>query len=90
MADAAKISGFNMNYFSSLFHKTTGKTYKEYLNDLKLEYAKKLVLSNHLSISEICFASGFNSLPNFLKNFKAHYSTSPGSMRKAHLDKKAE
>ena len=77
MATAADISGFNMNYFSSLFHKVTGKTYKEYLNDLKLEYAKKLVLSGNLSISDICFASGFNSLPNFLKNFKVRYGTSP-------------
>ncbi len=84
MAEAAEISGFNMNYFSSLFHKVTGKTYKEYLNELKLEYAKKLVLSGNLSISEICFASGFNSLPNFLKNFKSYFGTSPGSMRKEH------
>lgn len=90
MADVAKVSGFNMNYFSSLFHKVTGKTYKEYLNTIKLEYAKKLVLSGHLSVSEICFASGFNSLPNFLKNFKAFYGTSPGTMRKAHLGKKEE
>ena len=86
MATAADISGFNMNYFSSLFHKVTGKTYKEYLNDLKLEYAKKLVLSGNLSISDICFASGFNSLPNFLKNFKVRYGTSPGNMRKEHLN----
>ena len=84
MAEAARISGFNMNYFSSLFHKVTGKTYKEYLNDLKLEYAKKLVLSGSLSISEVCFASGFNSLPNFLKTFKLRYGMSPGNMRKIH------
>ncbi len=84
MATAASVSGFNMNYFSSLFHKVTGKTYKEYLNNLKLEYAKKLVLSGHLTISEVCFASGFNSLPNFLKNFKLRYGISPGSMRKNH------
>ncbi len=86
MATAADISGFNMNYFSSLFHKVTGKTYKEYLNDLKLEYAKKLVLSGSLPISDICFASGFNSLPNFLKNFKIRYGTSPGNMRKEHIN----
>ncbi len=89
MAATAEFSGFNMNYFSSLFHKVTGKTYKEYLNELKLDYAKKLVLSGNLSISEICFASGFNSLPNFLKNFKAHFGTSPGNMRKEHKNTSA-
>ncbi len=90
MATAAEVSGFNMNYFSTLFHKVTGKTYKEYLNNLKLEYAKKLVLSGHLSISEICFASGFNSLPNFLKNFKLRYGISPGAMRKEHQSSPSE
>lgn len=86
MAAAAEVSGFNMNYFSSLFHKVMGKTYKEYLTELKLEYAKKLVLSGQLSISEICYASGFNSLPNFLKTFKLRFGISPGNMRKTHLD----
>ncbi len=85
MESVAEYAGFNKNYFSSLFHKVTGKTYKEYLNELKLEYARKLVLSGHLSISDICFVSGFNSLPNFLKAFKSYYGTSPGLMRKEHL-----
>ncbi len=84
MATAAEVAGFNMNYFSSLFHKITGKTYKEYLTELKLEYSKKLVLSGQLSISEICYASGFNSLPNFLKSFKLRFGVSPGNMRKTH------
>ena len=87
MATAADISGFNMNYFSSLFHKTTGQTYKNYLSLLKLEHAKKLVLSSKISVTEICFASGFNSLPNFLRSFKAHFGTSPGAMRKNHGQK---
>ncbi len=86
MAATAEVSGFNMNYFSSLFHKVMGKTYKEYLTELKLEYAKKLVLSGQLSISEICYASGFNSLPNFLKTFKLRFGISPGNMRKTHSD----
>ncbi len=82
MAQAAEISGFNQNYFSSLFHNATGKTYKEYLNHLKLEYAKKLILSTDISITEVCFSSGFNSLSNFLRIFKNTYGTSPAKMRK--------
>lgn len=87
MAQAAEISGFNRNYFSSLFHSVTGKTYKEYLNDLKLKHAKKLILSSNISVTELCFASGFNSLANFLRVFKAEYGISPGDMRKKHLQR---
>ena len=86
----AKISGFNKNYFSSLFHKTTGHTYKNYLNLLKLEHAKKLILSGGISITEICYASGFSSLPNFLRSFKAHFGISPGEMRRSHSRTLAE
>ncbi len=78
----SNLSGFNKNYFSTLFHKSTGKTYKEYITVLKLEHSKKLLLAGKLSISEICFASGFSSLPNFLRSFKSHFGVSPSIMRK--------
>lgn len=86
MSAAAAMSGFNRNYFSGLFHEKTGKTYKEYLNALKLEYSKKLLLSGDLSITEICYASGFNSLTNFLRAFKKKYGIAPGAMRKVHTE----
>ena len=88
MAQAAESAGFSRNYFSGLFHSVTGKTYKEYVNSLKLEHAKKLILSSSISVTEVCFASGFNSLTNFLRAFKNEYGISPGAMRKNHLSQK--
>ena len=84
LIQVAEIAGFNKNYFSGLFHQTTGKTYKEYLNALKLEHSKKLALTSNLSVTEICYASGYNSLTNFLRAFKNHYGVSPAAMRKSH------
>ncbi len=82
LAQVASIAGLNKNYFSGLFHETTGKTYKEYLNSLKLEHAKKLVLTSNIPVTQICFASGFNSLTNFLRVFKEAYNISPTAMRR--------
>lgn len=82
LEQVASVAGLNKNYFSGLFHETTGKTYKEYLNFLKLEHAKKLVLTSNIPVTEICFASGFNSLTNFLRVFKESYQISPTAMRK--------
>ncbi len=84
LVQVAEIAGFNKNYFSGLFHETTGKTYKEYLNALKLEHSKKLVITSNLPITEICFAVGYSSLTNFLRVFKSYYGVSPAAMRKAH------
>lgn len=87
MVQVAEIAGFNKNYFSGLFHASTGKTYKEYLNALKLEHAKKLTLTSNIPVTEICYASGFNSLTNFLRVFKNEYGTSPATMRKEYKKK---
>lgn len=84
MTDMAGLFGFNTNYFSTRFHQFTGKTFKSYLNLLKLEYAKKLLLSGDLPVTEIGFAAGFTSLPNFLRCFKAHFGMSPGALRRVH------
>ena len=82
LEQVASVAGLNKNYFSGLFHHATGKTYKEYLNSLKIEHAKKLVLTSNIPVTEICFASGFNSLTNFLRTFKAVFKVSPAVMRK--------
>ncbi len=87
LIQVAQIAGFNKNYFSGLFHQTTGKTYKEYLNALKLEHSKKLVLTSNIPITEICYAAGYNSLTNFLRVFKSNYGVSPAAMRKSHKNK---
>ena len=73
----AKIVNLNPNYFSKIFKASIGINYNEYLTLLKLSYAKKLLISNCLSVTEICFASGFTSLSNFMKVFKEKTGVSP-------------
>ena len=80
--EAAKVAGLNPGYFSSVFHQFTGKTYKKYLTDLKMNYAKKLLLSGNLSVTEICYNSGYNTLSHFLREFRKYYGTTPADMRK--------
>ena len=82
LSDVASNLGITPNYLSEQFHEVKGKKYKEYLNDVRLMYAKKLLLSSNLSVTEICFASGFSSLSNFLRVFKTKFGTSPQAMQK--------
>ena len=53
--ETADITGLQKNYFCRKFKETTGKTYVEYLNDLKIDYAKQLIQSTEKSITELCF-----------------------------------
>lgn len=86
LKETAKVANLNPNYFSQRFREITGKTYKSYLTNLKISYAEKLLLSNQFSITEICFASGFSSLSNFMKVFHKKKGMSPTAFGKATLN----
>lgn len=74
-------------YFSSLFRETMGVRFSKYLMDMRLEYAKRLLINSKHSITEICYMSGFTSLSHFLRCFKTAYGTSPKKYREQNADK---
>lgn len=65
----AEKGGYSPTYFSSLFHKETGKCLSDFINDLRIHYAKLLLRSTTLSVTEICHKSGFKSVSNFFRVF---------------------
>lgn len=69
------------SYFSVCFHKVTHTTFKNYLQELRLSFAMTLLKSSQLSVTEICYASGFNTLSHFLRTFKQRYGESPNHFR---------
>lgn len=87
LSQLAEQAGYNPNYFSELFRRTTGETYIEKLNDLRANYACTL-LANGSSVYDACFASGFGSLSNFLTIFKAKCGCSPSQYKKQHRKNK--
>lgn len=82
LSQVSKIAHYNTSHFSSSFHKAMGMTYSEYLNMLKLSYAKELLLSTDLKIADICYECGFTSTSNFLRIFKKAVGISPLQFRK--------
>jgi AraC-like DNA-binding protein len=81
----ARLVGLSPNYFSESFSKQTGSTFQAYVRDLRLNFAKSLISTTTLPITEICFAAGFNTLPYFERAFKARYGLSPRGLRNAIL-----
>lgn len=85
LSELAEIAHYNTSYFSIVFHRELGMTYCQYLNMLKISYAKSLLLSSGLKISDICFECGFTSRANFLRLFKKQVGLSPLQFRKMAL-----
>ncbi len=84
LEDAAKIAGYNKDYFCRVFHAYTGQSYLQYLTEIKLKYACSQLTAGSRSIDGICFDSGFNSLPSFWRAFRRKFGCSPSAWRKKH------
>ena len=80
---AASSVGFHPAYFSTLFKRALGIGYTEYLNHLRIAYAKSL-LARGASVSEACFGCGFASLSNFQHTFKKFVLMTPSEYKREH------
>ncbi len=69
-------------YLSSLFLKETGVNFKAYLDNIRFEYAQKLLSSKNLTVLQVCNASGFSDYTNFTRRFKKRYGISPSEYKK--------
>ncbi|WP_298238503.1 AraC family transcriptional regulator [uncultured Algibacter sp.] len=63
--------------FNRFIKSRTGKTFIEYLNDVRIGYASRFLVEKDLSISEIAFTCGFNTLTNFNRQFKKQKGCTP-------------
>ncbi|MDP3641937.1 MAG: AraC family transcriptional regulator [Bacteroidota bacterium] len=64
------------------FKMNMGMTIFEYLNQIKTEFACKLLMDNDLSIMDVCLDSGFNNLSHFNKQFKKSTGVPPSEYRR--------
>ncbi len=64
------------------FKMKMGMTIFEYLNQIKIEFACKLLMDQDLSILEVCYDSGYNNLSHFNKQFKKTTGVAPSEYRK--------
>ena len=56
--------------FSRYFKHHTSKTFSNYVTEIRIGHAKRLLMENDHNISEICFHCGFNNLSNFYRHFR--------------------
>lgn len=85
MAEKAHMSP---TYFSALFKVVKGKTFIEYLNEIRIRKAMDLLLHTGQSVTEISLAVGFNHLGHFNRMFKKMVGTTPTYYRKEAVRKK--
>ena len=81
LGDVAKAVNTSTFYFCKMFKKATGLNFTDYLSRVRVEKARNLLLNPNLRISEIAFASGFQSLSHFNRVFRRIAGESPTRYR---------
>ncbi len=81
LADVAEQLYMSPEYFSRFFSKTMKKTFFEFLNEYKISKSCKLLIETDKPISDICYDSGFESIPFFYRQFKKFKNCQPRQYR---------
>lgn len=82
--DLAKLAGMHPSAFSRFFKNGTQRTVTDYVNELRIGLASRLLLETELSILEICLRSGYENASNFNRRFREHRGMTPREFRAAH------
>ena len=67
--------------FCRYFKKITNKTFTQFVNEYRLVHASKLLAEQPISITQVCYDSGFNNFSHFNKSFKAFTGQNPSEYR---------
>jgi AraC-like DNA-binding protein len=75
--EIAGVANISPHSFCRYFKSRSRKTYSQFLLELRIGHACKLLLESNLSVAQVCFESGFNNFANFNKYFKTLTGKSP-------------
>ena len=80
--DVSNMFFINPNYLSIVFKQTTGKTFSQYLAEIRMRKACELLSQTGMSLEEICGSIGYTDYYSFIKAFKKIYGITPGKFKR--------
>ncbi|AZQ65248.1 AraC family transcriptional regulator [Flammeovirga pectinis] len=83
LQEIADIACLTTNSFCRFFKKSTKKSFRQYLNEVRIKNASRLLIQENYQISDVCYEVGFNSITNFNKQFKQIIGKTPKEYRMA-------
>ena len=80
--EVAKSAGLSLSRALHLFKEETGMSFSQYINKLRIDYGKYLLLNTDINIADLASEVGFYDQSHFTKNFKKMERMTPSSFRK--------
>ena len=84
----ADLVGVTPVAFSRFFHQRTGRTLSDYIIEIRLGAAARMLIDSTKMVAEICYDCGFNTLSNFNRLFRKHKGCTPTAFRENFNKKK--
>ena len=81
LSKLAEIAGMTPTSFSRFFRKRAGRPLTEYITDVRLGHAARMLVDTTHNIAEICYMCGYNNISNFNRHFKARRGFTPKEFR---------
>ncbi|WPU96250.1 AraC family transcriptional regulator [Mucilaginibacter sabulilitoris] len=88
LEEIANVANLSATSFCRYFKRVTNKSYHDFLMEIRISNACRLLIEDKLSIHAICFECGFGNLANFYRYFGRIKQTTPDKYRRTYLDRK--
>jgi AraC-like DNA-binding protein len=87
LEEIAEIANMSSTSFCRYFKSRTNKTVFEFINEIRIGHAHKLLVETQYNMDQICFESGFKNVSSFFKQFKLITGKTPSKFRKDHNER---
>lgn len=83
--EVATIAGLTASSFCRYFKQQIGKTYSQFLVEVRIGYACKLLIDNKMNIKQVCYECGFNNFSCFHRSFKEITGKTPQAYKQMYI-----
>lgn len=85
LKDVSRAAGFSEYHLSRVFKEVMDKSFRRYLNELRIKRAEQLIMKDDINITDIAYSVGFNSVTTFNRAFREARGCTPSEYKRMYV-----